>query len=111
MATDYLVGSSPTPSYPPPPAMPVGRPYEAPPPPATPQVQPFAKGGRVTRPTLAMLGEAGEAEWVIPESKMGGTTVIINAQNSIFESDAALQRLADKVAASMGSRFGQGVRV
>jgi tape measure domain-containing protein len=31
----------------------------------------FAEGGRVSGPTLAMIGEAGP-EWVIPESRMGG---------------------------------------
>jgi TP901 family phage tail tape measure protein len=30
----------------------------------------FAKGGTVDRPTLAMIGEGGEREYVIPESKM-----------------------------------------
>jgi len=30
----------------------------------------FADGGYVTRPTLAMIGEGGEGEYVIPESKM-----------------------------------------
>lgn len=32
----------------------------------------FAEGGIVTRPTLAMIGEGGEPEAVIPLSKMGG---------------------------------------
>lgn len=31
----------------------------------------FAAGGVVSRPTLAMVGEGGEREYVIPESKMG----------------------------------------
>jgi hypothetical protein len=31
----------------------------------------FAVGGVVDRPTFALLGEAGEREYVIPESKMG----------------------------------------
>jgi phage-related protein len=30
----------------------------------------FAQGGTVDRPTLAMIGEGGEREYVIPESKM-----------------------------------------
>lgn len=30
----------------------------------------FAQGGIVTRPTLAMVGEGGEPEYIIPESKM-----------------------------------------
>lgn len=33
---------------------------------------PFAEGGFVTRPTNALIGEAGEAEYVIPASKMRG---------------------------------------
>lgn len=31
----------------------------------------FAQGGVVDRPTLAMVGEGGEREYIIPESKMG----------------------------------------
>lgn len=30
----------------------------------------FAKGGMVNKPTLAMVGEGGESEYIIPESKM-----------------------------------------
>ena len=32
----------------------------------------FAEGGVVDRPTLAMVGEGGEREYIIPESKMAG---------------------------------------
>lgn len=32
----------------------------------------FAEGGLVTRPTVAMVGEGGEPEYVIPQSKMRG---------------------------------------
>lgn len=32
----------------------------------------MASGGIVDRPTLALLGEGGEREYVIPESKMPG---------------------------------------
>jgi len=40
--------------------------------PFVPQVQvpAFAEGGVVNRPTLAMVGEGGEREYIIPESKM-----------------------------------------
>ena len=31
----------------------------------------FAEGGVVMRPTLALVGEGGEREYIIPESKMG----------------------------------------
>ena len=33
-------------------------------------VSPFAEGGYVDKPTNALIGEAGEPEYVIPESKM-----------------------------------------
>lgn len=38
----------------------------------TPGLKLFAEGGFVTRPTNALIGEAGEAEYVIPASKMRG---------------------------------------
>jgi hypothetical protein len=34
----------------------------------------FAEGGVVDRPTLAMVGEGGEREYIIPESKMGAAS-------------------------------------
>jgi TP901 family phage tail tape measure protein len=34
----------------------------------------FAQGGTVTRPTLAMIGEGGEREYVVPESKMAAAS-------------------------------------
>lgn len=34
------------------------------------QIPAFAEGGLVTGPTLAMVGEGGESEYIIPESKM-----------------------------------------
>ena len=41
--------------------------------PTIPEYQPpqFADGGYVTRPTLGMIGEAGEPEYIIPASRMG----------------------------------------
>lgn len=46
-------------------------------------VTPLAEGGIISKPTLAVLGEGGENEYVIPESKMknwmgGGKTIQIN---------------------------------
>ena len=55
------------------------------------KVTPFAEGGIVTRPTLAMIGEGGESEAVIPLSKMnqvtgaGNITVNINGGNYLDE--------------------------
>lgn len=37
--------------------------------PDIPQIPQFATGGYVTRPTLAMIGEGGEPEYVVPQSK------------------------------------------
>jgi hypothetical protein len=34
------------------------------------QVPQFAEGGRVDRPTLAMIGEGGQPEYVVPQSKV-----------------------------------------
>ena len=34
--------------------------------------QAFANGGMVTRPTMGLIGEGGEAEYIIPASKMRG---------------------------------------
>lgn len=39
---------------------------------------PMAEGGIVTKPTLALIGEGGESEAVIPLSKMGGSNIVIN---------------------------------
>jgi len=35
-------------------------------------IKPFATGGLVTRPTIGLVGEAGEDEYIIPSSKMQG---------------------------------------
>jgi len=35
------------------------------------QIEAFAKGGLVTKPTVGLIGEGGEPEYVIPASKMG----------------------------------------
>ena len=52
---------------------------------------PLAEGGIVTRPTQALIGEAG-AEAVIPLDKMGGfgTTVNVNVAGSVI-SEGELQ--------------------
>jgi hypothetical protein len=51
----------------------------------------FAQGGIVTGPTLAMVGEGGEPEAIIPFSKMGGMRggITVNVTgNSIMAADA-----------------------
>lgn len=37
-----------------------------------PQIPQFAEGGVVSGPTLAMVGEGGEPEYIVPQSKVGG---------------------------------------
>lgn len=74
----------------------------------------FGDGGIIDRPTLALMGERGEREFVIPESKMGGmggVTVIVQAQGATFENDRALDRLADKIQHRLAAKFGQGTRL
>lgn len=65
----------------------------------------FARGGIVTRPTLAMIGEAGGAEAVVP-LQGGAIPVKMQAANDrivetlrvgIQANDAALKRLEDKL--------------
>jgi phage-related protein len=50
----------------------------------------LANGGIVTRPTLAMVGEGGEPEAVIPLSKMGqmGGGTVINIQTGVGDPEA-----------------------
>ena len=36
-------------------------------------IKPFASGGMATRPTLGLVGEAGEDEYIIPASKMASS--------------------------------------
>lgn len=59
----------------------------------------LADGGLVTRPTLAMIGEGGEPEAVIPLSKLrgmgGGITININGGNYL-DRDAGLM-LGDQI--------------
>jgi hypothetical protein len=60
--------------------------------PLIPEIPALAKGGIVTRPTLALIGEAGP-EAVIPLSGAGGrgfgggTTIIVNTGQSVSSKD------------------------
>jgi len=53
-------------------------------------IQQFAGGGYVNRPTLGMVGEGGEGEYIIPESRMGGggQVIINNVSYHITAADA-----------------------
>jgi len=63
----------------------------------------FAEGGIVTRPTFAMIGEAGESEAVIPLSKLpsligaGGGGAVININGGYYLSEDAARDMADKL--------------
>lgn len=63
-----------------------------------PLVPALAEGGVVTRPTIAMVGEAGP-EAVIPLSKMGqmGGGMTININNPQVRSDSDLDRMKEMI--------------
>lgn len=54
----------------------------------------MAKGGMVTGPTLAMIGEAGP-EVVVPLNKMGGmgTTVVVNVSGSVISERDLIEQI------------------
>lgn len=59
----------------------------------------FGNGGRVTRPTYALVGEK-EPETIVPDSKLntlGGVTININVEGGI-SSDYDVERIANKLA-------------
>lgn len=57
----------------------------------------FAEGGIVTRPTIAMVGEGGEPEAIIPFSKMGGMMrgggITINMSGNTFLDERAAEKM------------------
>lgn len=65
--------------------------------PAIGTIPQLAKGGIVTRPTLAMIGEAGP-EAVVPLSKSGGFGGInITINNPVVRSEDDIQRITDVI--------------
>jgi hypothetical protein len=69
------------------------------------QIPMLAEGGIVTKPTLAMIGEAG-AEAVIPLSKggMGGVNVVINVSGSVVQEQDLAVTVRDNIAQLMRRR-------
>ena len=65
----------------------------------------LAEGGIVTKPTLAMIGEAG-AEAVIPLSKGmgGGINVVVNVQGSVVQEQDLAISVRDQIAILMRRR-------
>jgi len=70
-----------------------------------PNVPMLAEGGIVTKPTLAMIGEAG-AEAVIPLSRggMGGINVVVNVQGSVVQEQDLAVSVRDQIAILMRRR-------
>ena len=70
----------------------------------------LAEGGIVTSPTLAMIGEGGESEAVIPLSKLngtgGGTTVNITVRGDVSGRD-----LVDKVKKAIAKETNREIRL
>lgn len=62
----------------------------------------FAEGGIVTKPTLAMIGEGGESEAVIPLSRLGqyggGGGVNVYLQGDFFTDKEAAERWGNEIA-------------
>lgn len=61
----------------------------------------FADGGIVTRPTLAMVGEGGESEAIIPLSKlgsMGGGGMNIYLQGDFYTTTEVAERFGNEIA-------------
>jgi len=57
----------------------------------------FAKGGIVTQPTLAMVGEAGP-EAIVPLNKMAGVGgITVNVTGNYIDSDYSAERIGDKI--------------
>jgi hypothetical protein len=71
-----------------------------------PTIPMLAEGGIVTKPTLAMIGEAG-AEAVIPLSKGGmggGINVVVNVQGSVVQEQDLAISVRDQIAILMRRR-------
>lgn len=69
-----------------------------------PKIPMLAEGGIVTRPTLAMVGEGGQPEAVVPLSKAGsfgfggggsGTNVYITVEGSVLQEQDLVQTVSD----------------
>lgn len=78
-----------------------------------PEIPMLADGGIVTRPTLAVVGEAGP-EAVIPLSRgrggmggqgMGGVTVVVSDNNFYGDDEDFAQKIGDKIMKSLESHL------
>lgn len=73
--------------------------------PSLPRIPKLAEGGIVTRPTLAMIGEGGESEAVIPLSKLGsmrgGSNIVVNITGNVYSSREAALDMANEIARAL----------
>ena len=72
----------------------------------------FAEGGIVTRPTLAMIGEGGESEAIIPLSKLrsmgGGVTVVL--QGDFYTDTETAERWGNELARIIKNQLNLAIR-
>ncbi len=73
----------------------------------------FADGGIVTRPTLAMVGEGGEPEAIIPLSKMGamgggGVTIVLSGD--FYTTTEVAERFGNEIARIIKNQLNLAIR-
>lgn len=73
----------------------------------------FADGGIVTRPTLAMVGEGGESEAIIPLSKLGGVGgggVNIYLQGDFYTDTEVAEKFGNEIARIIKNNLNLSIR-
>lgn len=72
----------------------------------------FQHGGIVTRPTLAMVGEGGEAEAIVPLSKLGsvGGGVTINLQGDFYTTTEVAEKFGNELARIIKNQLNLAIR-
>lgn len=73
----------------------------------------FAEGGIVTRPTLAMVGEGGEPEAIIPLSRLGGIGgggINIILQGDFYTTTEVAERFGNEIARIIKNQLNLSIR-
>lgn len=73
----------------------------------------FQEGGIVTRPTLAMVGEGGESEAIIPLSKLGGIAgggIVINLMGDFYTDTESAERWGNELARIIKNQLNLAIR-
>lgn len=73
----------------------------------------FAEGGIVTRPTLAMVGEGGESEAIIPLSKLnsvGGGGVTVYLQGDFYTTAEVAEKFGNEIARIIKNNLNLAIR-